>query len=267
VLSVNMIHSIAGMAKRKTDPNATKMPARPVQATPRLRKKSVTVALRQRERREDLLEAAHEIVLARGLEGLSTSSLASSLGVVPAALYRTVTSLDEIKAALVIRAVRGLEHDLTSALSCIPRDKKKKTALARIVVVARVLPELQVSEPARFRLIDQAIGSLEPLFDETLRAEVEVSTMRALAVVERVIIEAFEAGALAPAPATHEKGQSTPDVLTLALLALVHGATHLRKRDRFDSVSRSSRVVLDVAIRAFLIGCGANPTLVDDVLE
>lgn len=204
--------------------------------------------------------------MARGLDGLSTASLAQALGVVPAALYRTVTSLDEIKAALVIRAVHGLEHDLTNALAGIPRDKKKKTAIRRIVAVARVLPDLQESEPARFRLIDQAIGSLEPLFDEALRAEVEVSTMRALAVVERVLLEAFEVEALAPASAAHGLRENTPDVLTLALLALVHGSTHLRKRDRFDTASRASRVVLDVAIRAFLIGCGASAALVDDAL-
>lgn len=219
------------------------------------------MAARQHARREDLLAHAAALCDERGLDGVTAAALAARAGVVPAALYRTFASLDEVRAHLVIRAVDALVDDLRAASAPHSGKATKRSALAALVVLARVLPALQRAEPARFRLIDHALGALDPLFAPELRARVELSTVRALGVVEAAFAHARNVGALGGG------GDPSHDaVRTLALLGLVHGCTHLAKRDAYESDARGSRVVLEAALRASLIGFGASATLVDGAL-
>lgn len=219
------------------------------------------MAARQHARREDLLDHAAALCDEAGLDGVTASALAARAGVVPAALYRTFASLDEVRAHLVIRAVDALVDDLRGASAPFVGKATKRAALTALVVLARVLPTLQRAAPARFRLIDHALGALDPLFAPDLRARVELSTVRALGVVEAAFAHARSVGALGGG------GDPSHDsVRTLALLGLVHGCTHLAKRDAYESDARGSRVVLEVALRASLIGFGAGEALVDGAL-
>lgn len=241
------------MQSRKRDPE------HPRRA--RERRPSARVAARQSARREDLLDHASALCDAHGLEGVTAAALAARAGVVPAALYRTFASLDEVRAHLVIRAVDALVDDLRRASAPHAGKSSKRAAIAAIVALARVLPTLQRVEPARFRLIDHALGALDPLFVPELRARVELSTVRALGVVEAAFAHARAVGAVSAAD------DAPGDALrTLALLGLVHGCTHLAKRDAYESDARGSRVVLEVALRATLIGLGASEALVDAAL-
>lgn len=217
---------------------------------------SVSIQARQATRREAVLDAAMLIVERDGLDALSATTLAQRLGVVPAALYRTFPSMDAVKGALMARALDRLDEELRAAVGEL-RPATHKRALSRIVAAAAVLPGLRTRDPARHRLIDVAISSAAPLFDDETALAVESRLQRVLFHVARALDDAVATGALAAGDA---------ELRTLAILAVVHGADHLVKRDRLTPARLAAAHVHVAAVRALLAGWGADSRLLRDVL-
>jgi AcrR family transcriptional regulator len=199
----------------------------------RVRRKSESVERRQAERRDGVLDVALALVEERGLNGLTASAMAEATGTVPAALYRTFPSMDALKGALVSRALESLYRRM--------QQNDQGEPLARVKRWVRMFFNLRLDDPASFRLIDLALSAAEPIFADDVAADVEKQLDRVLSLVASALDDADLAA-----------GDSR--LRTLSLLALVHGASHLEKRDRLETKSRSASRVLDDGITALFRG-------------
>lgn len=212
------------------------------------KRKSASIEARQSTRRDAVLDEAMKLVERAGLDALSAVTLAKALGVVPAALYRTFPSMDAVKGALVARALDRLDEELRAVIGEL-KEPSRKRALRRVIAAAGVVPGLRAKDPARHRLIDLALSAPVPLFDDETALAVEARLQRVLFHVARAIDDAVVAGALAP---------GDPELRTLALLAVVHGADHFVKRDRLAPKHLHAQRVHEEAVRALLAGWGAE---------
>lgn len=221
------------------------------------KRRSASILARQSERRDVVLDEAMKIVQRDGLDALATAPLAKALGIVPAALYRTFPSMDALKGALVARALDRLDVELRAAVGEL-REPTRKKAARRVVAAAAVLRTLRTRDAAAHRLIDLALSAPAPLFDDETALAVESRLQRVLFHVARALDDAVAAGALSAGDA---------ELRTLALLAVVHGADHLVKRDRLAPKHLHAARVHTEALRALLLGWGGEPRVVDAVLE
>jgi AcrR family transcriptional regulator len=208
------------------------------------RRQSPSVAARQAKRREQWVAAAHRVVRARGLAGLSAATLGHETGTVPAALYRTFASMDALKGELVSRALDRLAEEITAMLQK-QRAPGASEARERIERLCDAIPRLRARRPADHELVDAALSSLEPIFPDDIARAVEPHLQRVLAIADAVLDDAVRARALAPGD-TRQR--------TLVLLAIVHGTDHLRKRDRLEPTERHAEAVRREAVRAVLHG-------------
>ncbi len=74
--------------------------------------------------KESVLDAAEQLVTQHGAEYLTTVTLAKELGIKPASLYNHISSTDELRAQLALRAI----HMLSGTLSDAIRDKTRDEA-------------------------------------------------------------------------------------------------------------------------------------------
>ncbi len=234
--------------RRKADPTPAPGPA--------ARTTSARVTARQATRREDRVAAAQGIVAAHGLHGLTAASMAEATGTVPAALYRTFSSMDALKGELVAQALDRLADSLGKSLARIDDDEPRRAALRRIHAVADAVPALRRARKADHELVDAALSALTPVFTDEVAAHVEVHLQRVLRLAATTFDDAVRARALAP---------GDPAQRTLVLLALVHGVDHLKKRDRLEPAARHAARVLHEGVRALLLGWGAPANILADL--
>ncbi len=81
----------------------------------------VPVQRRSRERVEEILKAARELLAQGGVDALSTRALAANTGIPIATIYRYFDSSDAIIAAYLDRELESIEASVTSALLAIER--------------------------------------------------------------------------------------------------------------------------------------------------
>jgi AcrR family transcriptional regulator len=67
-------------------------------------------------RRDQISRAALRIIAARGIRGLTTSSIAEEVGISEANIYRHFTSKDEILAATIEKVGEGLKRNIENVL-------------------------------------------------------------------------------------------------------------------------------------------------------
>ncbi len=199
-------------------------------------------ALRRVERTDAFLDAALRIVGEEGVEGLTIAALAAEVGAAVGALYRYFPGKDDLLAALQERALDALAGEL-SAVAVRP-------PLARIVAVAAEVATLAERDARRHRLLDELLSAPAPVYSEARARALEEHLARVLAVVEEAFAAAAGAGALSPGDAA---------LRTRVLWSAIHGAGHLRKRDRLEPPPLRHRRVEAAAVEALLVGFGARP--------
>jgi AcrR family transcriptional regulator len=131
--------------------------------------------------RDEIKASALRQLAEHGVEGLSLNAIAKELGMTGPALYRYVTSRDELLADLVVDAW----EELADALERAAEDRADLSAAERLGALGLAYRAWGIAEPHRYRLaIQTRLGSGELAPDRVVPA-----SQRAMA----VILDAVEA--------------------------------------------------------------------------
>jgi AcrR family transcriptional regulator len=150
--------------------------------------------------REEIKAAALRQLAEHGVEGLSLNAIAKELGMTGPALYRYVTSRDDLLADLVVDAW----EDLADALESAAEENAGASAAERLGAIGLAYRAWATAQPHRYRLaIQTRLGSGELAPERVIPA-----AERAMA----VILETIEA-----LPATRKPKLKPPADLTAEL--------------------------------------------------
>jgi len=205
--------------------------------------------------REQLVDVSFELVTEAGLEGLTLTRLAATVGTSPSALYRYFPNKEALLVDLQERAVASLLNRLEARVA--GWEAQRASALARVVGVFGVWREWAAEAPAEHRLLDAVLSAPGPLLSEESARRVDGALQPVFAVIERVLEEAASAGALWPGDARQR---------VYVAWAALHGLDHMRKRDRIQP-TRLQTPALERALYGVLLrGWGASRQLVQAAL-
>lgn len=187
---------------------------------------SPTRRLPSDERRTQIAEVALELVAKDGIAALTTTTLATAVGITPGALFRHFVSMDAILVAVAERAVELLEASYPCA-ELPPLDRLDAFVSARTELATRKLgiPRLVLSEQFARALPEPA------------RRKVRAAVRRSLVFVESAIDEGRADG-------------SIRDVSTSGLALVVIGAIQMSVLEA--SVRRGRRTDLRHVLRTLL---------------
>ncbi len=160
----------------------------------------------QAERREQIADAALEILGRQGLAGLTTTALADAIGVSSGALFRHFASRNEILEETVRQAADRVDATFPDA-SLPPAERLRALALARVALIS--------TQPGIAWLLrsTQALQALPPTAVQRLRGLIR----RSRSYIRRALRAATEAGDV--------RTDVPPDVLLLVYTATVHALT------------------------------------------
>ncbi len=217
-------------------------------------------ARRRAQRTEAILEAATEIVVDGGLDGLTVHRLADRLDLTVGALYRYFRGKDAIVAALQRRAAerfgRLLELALRARRDAVAIDEPEERALADLLVVADLYAGLARVAPAEFAVHAALLGDPRVLVDDD---DAVGSVGAILALVVR-IGELFGAARACTALAADDAGDLDR---AISYLTGLHGVLSLRKVTRLAAVTVDPERLGRTLTRTLLLGWGASePTIV-----
>jgi len=213
---------------------------------------------RQRRREanfERILDAAMELVVTGGFDGLSMHKLAKKLDYTPGALYRYYASKDVLIAALTTRLIEGFGGVLSRTGALVPED----AFLQQVLVALMTYRDLAHAAPNRFGLLSLLLADPRHLVPNELAAASPRQAMsEVLGPLVIALRDAQEAGLLASGDAP-ESSPGDAAERSVVLFSAVHGLLQLRKQEaRVPVVSDLERLVL-VSIRSLLLAWGADP--------
>ncbi len=136
---------------------------------------------------EDIVRIGRDHLAVHGAAALSLRAVARDLGVVSSAVYRYVSSRDELLTMLVIDGYSELGDAVDAALATAPEDPAE-----RLRVVCRALREWAVAEPARYGLL---YGTPVPGYHAPAEQTTDPGT-RVMGVMMYLVETAYRTGAL-----------------------------------------------------------------------
>ncbi|MFI6169600.1 TetR/AcrR family transcriptional regulator [Nocardia sp. NPDC051052] len=152
--------------------------------TPRARARAQTMA--------DIVRIGREHLATDGAAALSLRAVARDLGVVSSAVYRYVSSRDELLTLLVIDGYNALGDAVDAALADAPDDP-----IEQMRVLARTVRRWATAEPARYGLL---FGTPVPGYDAPADQTMAPGT-RVIIALQSLFARAYQSGLLC-APST-----------------------------------------------------------------
>jgi AcrR family transcriptional regulator len=188
---------------------------------------------RQRQLREDaILDAATDLIRAKGFNGMSLESIAEAIGVSRPTVYQHFSSKEDVAAHIVIRNLKEVEANLASLDPSDTPGQRLRSFVRKALELRFDRSHLAMYDLTRIRL---SHGNDSP---ELIEAE-----SRFLSGVTRLIVEAQESGEAWSGVPAHlfqlalvgfiknpdldlfiEQGRTTPADIEEALLSLLFGA-------------------------------------------
>ncbi len=216
-------------------------------------------ARQRNDKTEAILDAAIQLAASSGLEALTLSRVAASLGVVTTALYRYFPSKDALLAALQRRAVVALHARYMASLEPLTRTsgEARVASLVPILATGRFYAALPATEPENFGLVARLLGTPGVVIpdDEAMAAIPLVASF--LQAVGTRVEAAVKTGAIEPGDAAQR---------TLTLWAAFHGLRQLSKLQRLTP-TMSTEALVDTSARALLRGWGAQADMLDQAQQ
>lgn len=155
-----------------------------------------------RERIEaQIVELGRRHLIQHGAAGLSLRAIARDLGMVSSAVYRYVSSRDELLTLLLIDGYDELGDAVDAAVAKVDATDHR----GRLTALGRAAREWALAEPSTYALL---YGSPVPGYDAPAERTNVPGTRVAVALV-RLIADAYAAGAVIPGP-----GPALPDDLS-----------------------------------------------------
>ncbi|WP_378742527.1 TetR/AcrR family transcriptional regulator [Nocardia brasiliensis] len=149
--------------------------------TPRARARAQTM--------NDIVRIGREHLATHGAAALSLRAVARDLGVVSSAVYRYVSSRDELLTLLVVDGYNALGDEVDAALTAAPDDP-----IEQLRIVARTIRHWAHTEPARYGLL---FGTPVPGYQAPADETVAPGT-RVIAALQTLFARAHQARLLEP---------------------------------------------------------------------
>lgn len=201
-----------------------------------------------------MIAQALRVIADKGIAELQMLDISRGLGLTPGALYRHFRDRDEVVVEVQRVALRELvhlfEHDqLTLTDSLAKRSTPRVRAIARILHAARRYLSLATQKPAHFALISHSLGPPQALVATSVARAIVPVMEELLGVVQRLIEEAVNVGALSKGP---------PDERARDLWAALHGVSQTAKLDRLSDTWQPAEERGMRVARCMLRGWGVN---------
>ncbi|MFG1793736.1 TetR/AcrR family transcriptional regulator [Nocardia sp. NPDC049149] len=163
--------------------------------TPRARARAQTM--------NDIVRIGREHLATQGAASLSLRAVARDLGVVSSAVYRYVSSRDELLTLLVVDGYNALGDEVDAALATAPDDP-----IEQLRVLCRTVRRWAHAEPSRYGLL---YGTPVPGYDAPAD-ETTTAGIRVIVAMQNLFARAYAAGQLAaPSPEPHVTGTLAAD--------------------------------------------------------
>jgi AcrR family transcriptional regulator len=197
--------------------------------------------------RNDILNAAREIIQASGFSALSMRTLAEAVGVRAPTLYDYFASKEDVLNALFLDAVEIIRVYFIDNLA------ETSPGIARVISMGKTYREFAVNNPVLFQLVFSRVdSSYIPGKEQMEAAKALFDALRA------EVVTAVELGQIVPAD---------PDAIAITLWANVHGLSTLQiDGHTAKCTTMSADEVAAFSISAILNGLiprtGASPDIV-----
>ncbi len=210
-------------------------------------------AVRHEDNEKRILDAAMQLVVDGGFDGLSMSRLADAVGFTPGALYRYIGSKDALLAKIIESALASVHAYLDRAARLVPEGS---SPLAMVFALALGYRAFARERPHPFGLLAMSMAEPRVLLSAPEDAGIVVQQMvSALTPLSAAIERATAVGQLQPGDVPER---------TICLFALLQGVLQLHKQARY------ARGILDLdrlatsGVSALLLGWGATRADVDE---
>jgi AcrR family transcriptional regulator len=166
-------------------------------------------AAKNRQRRrvaklDHILDEAMALLAAEGIEALTLGRLAEALSLTPAALYRYVSSKDELIARLQTKSLAEISAIIGHSRAAWARSAIIQAAapgvrpLIVLLAVSRLYVRLREDDSPHVQLITALVGDTRPVVARAWARRLAPLWMTAFGNVAEIIDEAVELGALSP---------------------------------------------------------------------
>jgi AcrR family transcriptional regulator len=218
---------------------------------------------RRRARRFDaLVEAAMDVVVDEGLAGLTMGELARRLDVTPGALYRYISSKDELIARLEVRIVEELGRELEESIEAATAGAASGEdegggleALCAVIAASRTYRGFARRRPRRFALLGAVLGDPRIVIPDEMAAKVAAPALALLSRIGDLLEEASRAGHL-------ESGVSFERAVLL--WSSLHGLLERRKMERMVDRAPGVDALYETLLETLLAGWGASRESLDE---
>jgi AcrR family transcriptional regulator len=218
-------------------------------------------ARRRRARLSAILDAAMELLITEGLDGLTIHRLAKAVDYTPGALYHYFDSKEAIITELQVQIFSEI-HELFKAVWAVCDQVAEEggvdaevASLMKVLATADFYISLSDHKPQRFGMISVAMGEPRLLLGDDSVPPVAAAVMGVLGDVGAVVAQAVASGALT------EMEKSPQRAVTL--WSSLHGVLLLRKFSRFDKNLIQSEVLAKTFSRDLMLAWGAKASTIE----
>lgn len=213
-------------------------------------------ALRHEDNEKRILDAAMQLVVDSGFDGLSMSRLAEAVGYTPGALYRYIGSKDALLAKIIESALASVRAFLDRATGLLPEGA---SPLSMVFALALGYRAFARERPHPFGLLAMSMAEPRVLLREPQDAVGVVRQMvSALTPLSAALTGAAAAGRLLPGDAAER---------TICLFALLQGVLQLHKQARHAEGILDLDRLATSGVSALLLGWGARRDDVEGALR
>jgi AcrR family transcriptional regulator len=160
-----------------------------------------------------ILEAARDLLAARGLQGLSMRALAERVGITAAALYHYFDSKDALVERVVQQGFRRFGEYLRSAAGAHPVG-----SLERVRAIGEAYLRFALENQAYFRVLFSLQHEQEMSLEDLPEAG-------GYGMLRRAVVDAIESGAMR---------EADPDLMVMYLWSIAHGLLTISLACRVD---------------------------------
>ena len=217
---------------------------------------TTTPRQRRRQRKLDaILDAAEQLLVQTGLDGLTMANLAAEVDVTAGALYRYFDSKEQLFVQLQVRAldeITALLHERLQSLAGPGKEGAQVLALARLLAANEVHGWFAEQKPARFGLLTMGLSEQRDLVADGGSQQVWQGVAQVLTLVGGLVDEAVQAGAI------EDGGDGSSPRRALMLTMGGQGMLQLAKMARHVPGMPPMRALAAELCRSLLLGWGAD---------
>ncbi len=189
------------------------------------------------ERRRQILEAAHQLIVERGLDSISINLIAKEAEIGVGTIYFHFKNKDEILAAIQAEGLSVLYQKVNAVAN------EETGVIEKLKAVAFTYLAFSEEEKSYFDIINYFLSAPEVIFTPELKSRIDEEGFRTIGVISELIEEGVRQGQLA---------ETIPDKSAIAYWGSVHGWVLLKKMKHTILQGQSHRDFYAFAVEEYI---------------